>query len=114
MKYLLLIKDRPETAPAQTEAEQMAEMQEWFGYDQAINEAGVVVAGEALSGAPADVTTVHVADGTVTDGPWAESKEIVGGFYLVDVPDRDTAIEWAKKMPGHVTVEVANCLVFDQ
>ncbi len=49
----------------------------------------------------------------VSDGPFAESKEIMGGFYLIDVADRDSAVVWAKKMPGDGHIEVTECAVFD-
>jgi len=51
---------------------------------------------------PDTATTVRVRDGEriTTDGPFAETKEILGGFYLIDVPDLDAAIEWAAKIPA--------------
>ena len=65
-----------------------------------LNGAGVKVAGEGLQ-PTMTATTVQVADGktVTTDGPFAETKEQLGGFYLLDVDDLDSAIEWAAKIP---------------
>ena len=63
-------------------------------------------------------TTVRVRDGEtlVTDGPFAETKEMLGGYYLIDVPDLDGALAWAAKIPnvGYGSVEVRPVMVFDQ
>jgi hypothetical protein len=117
MKYMLLIYGDPSAGPAQGTPEAEAEMQRWFTYTQGLQDDGSYVAGDALL--PIDqATTVRVRDGQdfVTDGPVAETKEWLGGYYVVDVPDLDAALDRAKKMPNiaHGTVEVRPLMVFDQ
>jgi hypothetical protein len=79
--------------------------------------AGVIVSGDALHPV-ASATTVRVRDGErlLTDGPFAETREQLGGYYIVDVADIDEAIEWAAKIPGAATgsVEVRPVMVFAQ
>ncbi|MCW3013201.1 MAG: hypothetical protein JWO02_293 [Solirubrobacterales bacterium] len=117
MQYMLLIFTAPEKTPQPGTPEEGAAMgAEWFQYTTALQEAGVYVAGDALH--PADTaSTVRVRDGErlVTDGPFAETKEWLGGYYLIDVPDLDTALDWASKMPNitYGSVEVRPILVFD-
>ena len=75
-------------------------------YMKALREAGVVVAGAGLQ--PPDSATTLRRQGDkrlVQDGPYAEAKEQLGGFFVIDVPDLDTALEWAGRYPGNV-VEV--------
>ncbi len=83
-------------------------------YSAAVQEAGVMAGGEGLQGTNT-ATTVRVRNGEVstTDGPFAETKEQLGGFYLFDVNDLDEAIEWAAKIPGasHGSVEVRPVIV---
>jgi hypothetical protein len=73
-----------------------------MAYNRALREAGVYVGGNRLE-ATTTATVVHVApDGktSVQDGPYAETKEQLGGYYLIDVPDLDAAISWAARCPG--------------
>ena len=66
----------------------MAEMQEWFSYTDAMAESGQLVGGEPLQGVDtAKTLQLRAGATTVTDGPCAETKEVLGGYYLVDVPD---------------------------
>lgn len=112
MKYLLIINGPRDERPLSPE-DQAEEMQAWFDYTAALGESGVLLAGEAL--VPADqAVTVDTRTGLVTDGPFSEAKEVVGGFYLLDVPDRDTALGWASRMPPTVAVEVRACMEFDE
>ena len=100
MKYALLIYGAPDAGP-QTEEEVMAEMPQWFAYTEELNQAGANLGGEALQ-MPDTATTVRVRDGEriTTDGPFAETKEILGGFYLIDAADLDEALGWAEKIPS--------------
>jgi hypothetical protein len=101
MKYAILIYG-DESGLAQLSKEDIdASMQEWWGYEGQLQEAGVKLAGEALQPSPTG-KSVRAGDGktSVTDGPFAETKEQLGGFYLLDVKDEDEAIEWARKCPG--------------
>jgi hypothetical protein len=106
-RYMLLIYSPTEGGPSQEEA--AAEMPRWFEYTEALQKSGALLAGDALQGAET-ATTVRVRDGEtiISDGPFAETKELLGGYYLIDAPDRETALEWAGKMPNinYGTVEV--------
>lgn len=116
MKYMLLLYSAADAGPAPGTPEQAAEMQEWFAYTEALAAAGVLVAGDALHGTE-QATTLRVRDGrpVTTDGPFAETKEVLGGYYLIDVPDLDAALEWAAKVPlaPYGSVEVRPLMVFE-
>jgi hypothetical protein len=73
----------------------------WSAYIGAIEQAGIVVSGAGLQ-PPETATTVRVRDGQrqVHDGPYAESKEMIGGFFIIDVPHLDVALEWAARSPA--------------
>jgi hypothetical protein len=99
MKYMLLI-----NAGAVDEQGTAAEctVEDWMSYDKEVREAGIYVSGETLADL-VTATTVRVdqaGDRTVTDGPFAETREILGGFYVIDVPDLDVALDWAARCPG--------------
>jgi hypothetical protein len=89
--------------------EMAAEHPKWGAYTEGLKSAGLFVSGEPLQGTDA-ATTVRVRDGQtqITDGPFAETKEYINGFYLIDAPDLDTAIDQAAKVPlvGYGSVEV--------
>ena len=113
MRYALLIYVAPwETTPEQDT--QVMEAYNTFGRDALA--ADVMRGGEALHEAKT-ATSVRVRDGKVlvTDGPFAETKEEFGGFYLIEAPDLDEAIKWAAKIPGAArgTVEVRPVVDFD-
>ena len=114
-QYMLLIYGPIEGGP--TAEEMQAEFPRWMQYTQDLQNAGILVSGDALQ--PGDTaTTVRVRDDetVLTDGPFAETKELLGGFYIIDVPDLDAALKWAAKMPNihYGTVEVRPVMVFDQ
>ena len=114
-QYMLLIYGPTEGGPSPEEMQ--AEMPKWYEYTQALQDAGVMVAGDALQ--PTETaTTVRVRndDTLVADGPFAETKEALGGYYILDVPDLDEALKWASKIPsvGYGSVEVRPVMVFDQ
>jgi hypothetical protein len=113
-QYILLIYAPTEGGPSREEME--AEMPRWFSYTQELQDAGVLRAGEALHAADS-ATTVRVRDGQrlTSDGPFAETKEVLGGYYVIDVPDLDAALAWAEKIPsvGYGSVEVRPVMVFD-
>ena len=100
MQYALLIYTSEPTG--QPNPDEVGEMMESYNaYTQSIRDDGSFVAGEALH-PTATATTVRVRDGQVvtTDGPFAETKEALGGFYLIDAPDLDAAIASAARIPG--------------
>lgn len=101
MRYMLLIYFDASEPAAATPEEGEAEMQKWFTYSADMAEAGVLLAGDPLE----DITTatsVRVRDGQTltTDGPFAETAEVLGGYYILDVPDLDAAVAWAAKCPA--------------
>jgi hypothetical protein len=109
MKYLLTLWGDESRFADMTPEEMQQSMQQWDAYTVAVTEAGVHVGGEGLQPS-STATTVQIADSgdpIVTDGPFAETKEQLGGFYLLDCADLDDALAWAKRipMPGG-TVEV--------
>jgi len=98
-KYMLLIYAPADGARSPEEME--AEMPKWFQFTQELVDAGAMVAGDPLE-FPSTATTVRVRDGetVITDGPFAETKEFLGGYYLIDVPNLDAALGWAAKVPN--------------
>jgi hypothetical protein len=100
MRYLLLIYTPESTQPVPDEAMQ-AENVAYGAFTADITERGLFKAGEALQ-PTTTATTVRVRDGrtVTTDGPFAETKEALGGFYLIDAKDLDEAIEVAARIPG--------------
>ncbi|MEM8902464.1 MAG: YciI family protein [Actinomycetota bacterium] len=116
MKYMLALYSDPANEPADGSPEQAKDMERWFAYTNDLVEAGAMLGGEGLQG-PETATTVRVREGsTITsDGPFAETKEVLGGFYVIEAPDLDAAIGWAAKIPNvnHGTVEVWPVMEFD-
>src|SRR4051794_5483227 len=109
MRYTLLL-HYPEMTPEQLGPEAMQEGQRAFAsYASALDAAGVLLAAEVLQPS-ASTTTVRVVDGglRVQDGPFADTKEQLGGTFVIDVPDLDAALDWAGKAPSVAwgTVEV--------
>jgi hypothetical protein len=97
-QYMLLLYG-PDRSPS---PEEMAsEMPKWNAFTESLQEAGVMRAGDALH-PPGSATTVRVRDDEtqVTDGPFAETKEVLGGYYLIEVPDLDTALKHAARVPN--------------
>lgn len=96
-------------------------MAEYNDFGAPAGAAGVLVGGEALQDT-ATATTVHVQGGAkggevvTTDGPFAETKEVLGGFYLLDCANLDDALHWAAQIPGawHGRVEVRPVIDFSQ
>ena len=100
MKYTLIVTADPDKAPAAGSPEQEQYFGAFFAFNQEIEEKGVYLAGEPLQ--PVETaTTVRMSDGkiTLTDGPFAETKEQIGGFYLVECGDLDEALDWASRVP---------------
>ncbi|GAA3569848.1 YciI family protein [Amycolatopsis ultiminotia] len=100
MKYLLLVHA---SALDENGSPTGCEPTDWIAYDKEVRDAGVYVTGESLADL-VTATTVKVGpDGTrsiTTDGPFAETRELLGGFYVLDVPDLDVALDWAARCPG--------------
>ncbi|WP_035985912.1 YciI family protein [Leptolyngbya sp. KIOST-1] len=83
------------------------QMPAYSAYSQALADAGVMVGGAALHPSHT-ATTLQLKDGQrqVQDGPFADTKEQLGGFFLIEVPDLDTALDWAARCPA-----ASNCAV---
>ena len=104
MQYLLMIYGN-EAGMLAAPKEMVTQMSAAYGaYTEAMKKAGVWVGGERLR-PTSDATTVRVKDGKtqVLDGPYAETKEQLGGYYMIDVPDLDAALSWAARCPGAST-----------
>ena len=111
MRYLLLIysdEARRDPSPEM--------LDRWFDYTKELQDRGLMEGGEALQ-PTATATTVRVRNGdtVTTDGPFAETKEQLGGFYLLNCKDLDEAIEMAAKMPAAPfgSIEVRPIMEFD-
>jgi hypothetical protein len=109
MRYMLMICADENAIGALSPEEGSAMLAEYATFGEEMGRRGVLLTGERLR-PTTDATTVRVRDGEVlaADGPFAETKEQVGGYYLVDCKDLDEAIEVASKIPGarHGTIEV--------
>ena len=102
MTYTILIYETSDELGARTDAKRKdAYWGAYHAYTVALRDAGVMVGGHALQ-PPGVATTVRQRDGKrqVQDGPYAEAKEQLGGYYVIDVPDLDRALEWAARCPA--------------
>ena len=108
MRYLLLIYNAEPTTEIPAEA-MAAEMAAYGQFTQWARDQGRYLGGEALQ-RTSNATTVRVQAGrtVTTDGPFAETKEALGGYYLIEAPDLDAAIDCAARIPGatHGSIEV--------
>lgn len=105
MHYLLLLTNAPDawdatkTMPA--DATDDGVIEDWSAYTHALHQAGVLVSGSGLRG-PDTATSVRVRQGRrlLTDGPFADTKEHLIGYYVIDVPHLDVALDWAARVPN--------------
>jgi hypothetical protein len=117
MKYLCLIYDDEKKVAGMPQSESDAFMGEYFTFTEDIRKSGHYIAGEALH--PVETaTTVRIRNGRVstTDGPFAETKEQLGGFYLIEAADLNDAIRVASKIPSARigSIEVRPVVNFDE
>jgi hypothetical protein len=109
MRYLLMLWVQEDGWGRLTAAQQADGMAAYTAFTEALTASGALVANGRLQPS-ATATRVRAADGRteVLDGPFAESKEQIGGFYLIEAADLDAALVWAARCPasGHGTVEV--------
>ena len=109
MDYLLLIYANEEGWTSMTPEQQQQGYAAYMAYTEALKKAGAYKASQRLQPIAA-ATTVRVTNGKsqVLDGPYVESKEQLGGFFLIEAPDLDSALAWAARCPGasHGTIEV--------
>jgi hypothetical protein len=117
MKYLCLIYDEGKKMETLSKTEADAFMGEYFAFTEGIKQSGHYVGGEALQPVQT-ATSVRVRNGKVsaTDGPFAETKEQLGGFYLINAANLDDAIQVAAKIPSarFGTIEVRPVVDFSQ
>jgi hypothetical protein len=100
MKYMLLMYAKESDAPEYNSPEFQVAAQAWNAFGKKLDAAGVLVANNGLSSVT-NASTVRVRDGKTltTDGPFAETHEQLGGYYLLDCKDLDEAIGWASRIP---------------
>lgn len=115
MQYMLIMNEAPEFFAHRDDPTRAGDYwNAWGAYVAAIRESGIVVSGNGLQ-APKTGTVVRVREGArqVQDGPFADTKEQLGGYFIIDVPDLDTALEWAARSPSatSASVEVRPVLV---
>ncbi len=119
MQYMLLIYQNEKAWDALTEAERNEAFGEYMKYTNDLKASGHYRAGEALQ-PTATATSVRVRGGKTqtTDGPFAETREALGGYYLIEAKDLDEATRLAAKIPdariGNGVVEIRPVMVFDQ
>ena len=101
MKYMLLLYNDPETFPAPGTPEGDAANARWFQLTEEMAQAGVLAGGEALQ-PPQTATVLRAPNGSavLSDGPYAETKEFLGGYYLLEADDLDRAIALAARIPA--------------
>lgn len=116
MQYLLLIYEAESLQAARSDAENQADLEAYLAFTAKTKADGVFIAGDALL-PTSTATSVRKRDGKVvtTDGPFAETKEQLGGYYVIEAKDLDEAIERAAQIPAAVTgtVEVRPIMTFD-
>jgi hypothetical protein len=116
MQYMLLIYGDQSSWDDRSEEERSQIFQAYGAFTEELRDSGAMLAGDALEPTQT-ATTVRVQnDATLTtDGPFAETKEQLGGYYLIEADSLDEAIEWASKIPGarHGAVEVRPVMVFE-
>lgn len=109
MKYMLLIYTKESDYDRMSKAEGEKRTGAYMAYSKAMQKAGVIRAGDRLKPI-STASTVRVSNGKtkVLDGPYAETKEQLGGYFIIEVPDLDEALSWAAKCPGasHGAIEV--------
>ncbi len=117
MKYMLLMYATEAEAPNYTPEEHQAAAKAWYAFGEEAKAAGVLESNNGLSPVT-DATTVRVRDGKtlIADGPFAETHEQLGGYYLLNCKDLDEAISWAAKVPiaKYGSVEVRPLNVWSQ
>jgi hypothetical protein len=96
MKFMLLLHDDEAAWLAMSEAEQGEVLAQHMAYAEALEKAGVMLGGEPLD--PAASAKI-VRGGAIQDGPYADTKEQLGGFYIIETADIDQAVEWARQCP---------------
>jgi len=109
MQFLLMLYVNETGWPKLSKEQQQQGMVAYIAYSEELEQAGILKAQNSLQPS-SKAKNIRLTDGKlrVLDGPYTEAKEQIGGFYLIDVPDLDTAIHWASRCPtvGHGVVEL--------
>ena len=120
MQYMLLIYGNEAVANERfaqlSDEERGQEYGRWNTYTEELKAAGVFKSGDGLQpSAEAKTVRGNGSEPLVTDGPFAETKEQLGGFYIVEVPGESEALDWASKMPNlpHGSVEVRPVMIYE-
>jgi hypothetical protein len=117
VQYMLLIYGDESGWDSMSDEDRGRVMKDYQDYTEELRSSGAMIAGDALQ-PTSNATTVRVRgdDQLVTDGPFAETKEQLGGYYLIEAGSLDEATEWAAKLPGsrHGAVEIRPVVVFPE
>ena len=108
MQFMLLLNETADDFAARTDPERSGTYWGgWTAFIGAMAQAGVIVTGDGLQG-PHAATTLRVKDGRrlVEDGPMADTKEQLGGYFIIEVEDLDAALDWAARAPSALTASV--------
>jgi hypothetical protein len=117
MKFMLLLWGDEDQWTGMSEEEAAADMARWDEYTSQLVAAGAMASGEALQPSPTSKTLrIENGERIVTDGPYAETKEQLGGFYVIDVESFDDALEWASKLPSldYGSTEIRPVMSFEE
>jgi hypothetical protein len=117
MQYMFLIYGDEKHESSMSPADQGKLFADYMAFSKELKASGKGKGGDALKPTPT-ATTVRVRNGkrATTDGPFAETKEQLGGYYIIDCKDLDEALEWAAKIPSatYGSIEVRPVMIFDQ
>ena len=117
MQYICLIYGDERSFEGMGDEDRNQVMADYMAFTESIGKSGNLVAGDALQ-PTTTATTVRVRNGEtlVTDGPFAETKEQLGGYYVIDAKDADEALAIAARIPGaqHGSIEVRPVVVFEE
>ena len=108
MQFMLILNETPEDFARRNDPAQANDYWGgWTAFIGAMGQAGVIVKGDGLHG-PQAATTLRIRDGKriVEDGPFADTKEQLGGYFVIEVEDLDAALDWAAKAPSALTASV--------
>jgi hypothetical protein len=117
MKFTLLLWGDEGQWANMSEEEAAAEMERWNDYTNQLVAAGAMVSGEGLQpSAESKILRIENGEQVVTDGPYAETKEQLGGFYVIECASIDEALDWAAKLPSaqHGATEVRPVLAYEE
>lgn len=100
MQFMLIMRDEDAAAVERRDAPFQAMLERMGRYNRAMADAGVLVSAQGLASPDTGIVVDFSADPPlVTDGPYGETKELFNGFWVIDVPSRDAAVEWASRAP---------------